>query len=163
MAFRTPHLAVSILSITVRQRAHVKSVSKIGQTALVLGALAFGGGCASAIVGLQTDGSYILEKTEHTQSCDAMSRSFAERVQILKLLPDRAKAEREDAPQTAVSMLNRWMSGGNKGVAAIDQYDRERAHAHALQRVMHEKKCPQVDLDRELAEADAQVAAIRSQ
>ena len=161
MAIPAPHFAVSILSITIRQRARVKSVSNLGYTALVWGMLALGG-CASAIVGLQTDGTYILEKTEHTQSCDAMSRNFAERVEILKLLPGKAKAERDEAPQTAVSMINRWMSGGNKGIAAIEQYNRERAHAHALQRTMHEKKCPRVDLDRELAEADAQIAAIRS-
>ena len=161
MAIRVPHFAVSILSITVRQWAPVKSVSKIRRTALVLGALALGG-CASTIVGLQTDGTYVLEKTEHTQSCDSMSRNFTERVEILKMLPEKAKLERQEVPDTAVSMLSRWMGSGNKGLAAVTQYDRERAHAHALQRAMHEKKCPPVDLDRELAEADAQVAAIRS-
>jgi hypothetical protein len=157
---RVPHFAVSILSNTIRQRARVKSVSNLGYTALVWGLLALAG-CASTIVGLQTDGTYILEKNEHTQSCDAMGRSFAERVEILKLLPETAKAERESVPQTAVSMLSRWMSSGKQGLAAIEQYDTERAHAHALQRAMHDRQCPPVDLDRDLAEADARIASIR--
>jgi hypothetical protein len=160
VAIRAPHFAVSILSITIRQRARVKSVGNVSYTALVWVVLALAG-CAGSIVGLQSDGTYVLEKNEHTLSCDAMARNLAERVELLKLLPERARAERMEAPQTAVSLITRWMSSGKKGLAAIEQYDRERAHAYALQRVMHEKQCPPADLDRDLAEADAQIAGIR--
>lgn len=158
---RAPHFAASILSITVRQRARVKSVKNICNSALVWGALALAG-CASSIVGLQSDGTYILERSERTYSCDALHKNFVERVEVLKLLPEKAKAERQEAPQTAASLISRWMSGPNKGLVAIDQYDRERAHAQALQRTISEKNCPPVDLDRELAEADAEVTRIRS-
>lgn len=157
---RAPHFAASILSITDRQRARVKTVKNIRNSALVWGALALAG-CASSIVGLQSDGSYILERNERAHSCDALHKTFVERVEVLKLLPERAKAERQEAPQTAASMISRWMSGSSKGLVAIEQYDRERAHARALQRTMSEKNCPPVDLDRELAEADAEVTRIR--
>ncbi len=157
---RAPHFAASILSITVRQRARVKTVKNIRNSALAWGALALAG-CASSIVGLQSDGTYILERNERAYSCDALHKNFIERVEVLKLLPEKAKAERQEAPQTAASLIARWMSGSNKGLAAIEQYDRERAHAHALQRTMSEKRCPPVDLDRELAEADAEVTLIR--
>jgi hypothetical protein len=136
-------------------------VKNICNSALVWGALALAG-CASSIVGLQSDGTYILERSERTYSCDALHKNFVERVEVLKLLPEKAKAERQEVPQTAASLIGRWMSGPNKGLVAIDQYDRERAHAQALQRTISEKNCPPVDLDRELAEADAEVTRIRS-
>ena len=50
----------------------------------------------------------------------------------------------------------------NKGLAAVQEYDRERAHVRALQRTMVEKKCIAVALDSELAEVDAEMARIRS-
>ncbi len=157
---RAPHFAASIFSITVRQRARVKSVKSIRNSALVWGGLALAG-CASSIVGLQSDGTYILERNERSYSCDALRKDFTDRVEVMKLLPEKAKAERQEAPQTAASMISRWMSGPNKGLVAIEHYDRERAHAQALQRTMAEKNCPPVDLDRELAEADTEVTRIR--
>ena len=135
-------------------------MKNIRNSALVWGALALAG-CASSIVGLQSDGTYILERNERTFSCDTLRKNFTDRVEVLKLLPEKAKAEREEAPQTAASLISRWMSGPSKGLVAIEQYDRERAHAQALQRTLSEKNCPPADLDRELAEADAEVTRIR--
>jgi hypothetical protein len=117
--------------------------------------------CGSSLVGLQSDGTYVLERGEQSSGCDALHKNFKDRLEVLKALPEKAKAEREAAPATALSMFGRLFSGPNKGLAAIQEYDRERAHAHALQRTMHERKCLAVDLDRELAEADAEVTKIR--
>jgi hypothetical protein len=119
-------------------------------------------GCASSIVGLQSDGSYILERGELSSGCDAMHRNFTTRVEILKALPEKAKSEHQAVPTTAWSMVGRWMSSPNKGLTAINEYDRERAHASAVQRAMREKQCQPVDLDRELAEADAEIRKIRA-
>lgn len=154
-----PHFGAWILSITVRPTAVVKSVQTI-RCALFVGVVALGG-CASALVGLQTDGSYKLEGSEISSGCDAMHKNFNTRVEILKALPDKAKSERETVPTTAWSMVGRWMSSPNKGLNAINDYDRERAHASAVQRAMREKQCQPVDLDRELAEADAEIRRIR--
>lgn len=132
----------------------------IGRSILVWASLALAG-CASSLVGLQSDGTYILESSEQSWSCDALQRNLAERVEVLKLLPAKAKAEHAEAPQTALSLIGRWMSSGNKGLTAIAEYDRERAHAFAMQRAMHEKKCPPVDIDRDLAEADAEIRSLR--
>jgi hypothetical protein len=120
------------------------------------------GGCASSIVGLQSDGTYILERGELSSSCDAMHRNLNTRVEMLRALPEKAKSERESVPTTAWSMFGRWMSSQNKGLTAINEYDRERAHAFAVQRAMREKQCQPVDLDRELAEADAAIRKIRA-
>lgn len=159
-AFGAPHFGAWILSITVRRGTVVKSVQTI-RGALLAGLVALGG-CASSLVGLQSDGTYILERGELSSSCDAMHRNFNTRVEILKGLPARAKAEREAVPTTAWSMVGRWLSSPNKGLNAINDYDRERAHALAVQRAMREKQCQPVDLDRELAEADAEIRRIRS-
>jgi hypothetical protein len=51
--------------------------------------------------------------------------------------------------------------GSAKGLKAVEEYDRERAHAYALQRAMREKKCVNVDLDLELGDVPAQIARIR--
>jgi hypothetical protein len=128
---------------------------------LLVGAIALAG-CVSSIVGLQSDGSYKLETSELSSSCDAMHKNFNTRVEMLKMLPDKAKAERETVPATAWSMVGRWMSSSNRGLNAINDYDRERAHASAVQRAMREKQCPPVDLDRELADADAEIRKIRT-
>ncbi len=117
--------------------------------------------CGSSLVGLQSDGTYILERGERSSSCDALQKNFTSRVEVLKALPAKARAEQETAPATAWSMFGRLLGAPNRGLAAIQEYDRERAHAQALQRNMHEKKCLAVDLDRELAETDAAMAAIR--
>lgn len=129
--------------------------------ALLVGVVALAG-CASSLVGLQSDGTYKLESSELSTSCDSMHKNFNIRIEILKSLPEKAKAERETVPTTAWSMVGRWMSSPNKGLKTINDYDRERAHASAVQRAMREKQCQPVDLDRELAEADAKIREIRS-
>ena len=54
--------------------------------ALFVGVVALAG-CASSLVGLQSDGSYKLESSELTSSCDAMHKNFNTRVDLLKMLP----------------------------------------------------------------------------
>ena len=148
------------MSITVRPTAVVKSVQTI-RCVLLAGVVALAG-CAGSLVGLQSDGTYKLETAELSTNCDAMHKNFNTRIDILKALPEKAKAERETAPTTAWSMVGRWMSSSNKGLNAVNDYDRERAHASAVQRAMREKQCQPVDLERELAEADAEMRKIRT-
>ena len=149
------------MPITVAQRADVKSVRVIICFALVLVA-AHVEGCASARVGFQTDGTYILERGEQSADCQSLHKNIWGRIQILKGLPAKAAAEQQTAPPTASSLFGRWFGGPNKGLAAVQQYDRERAHTRALQRTMVEKKCIAIALDSELVEVDAEMTRIRS-
>ena len=158
---RVPHFDVSFVPITVAQRADVKSVRVIICFALVLVA-AHVEGCASARVGFQTDGTYILERGEQSADCQSLHKNIWGRIQILKGLPAKAAAEQQTAPPTASSLFGRWFGGPNKGLAAVQEYDRERAHTRALQRAMVEKKCIAVALDSELVEVDADMTRIRS-
>lgn len=118
-------------------------------------------GCASVSVGLQTDGTYVLERGEQSADCHALHKNIWGRIQILKGIPARAKAERETAPPTASSLFGRWFGGPNRGLVAVEEYNRERAHVNSLQRTMVEKKCLAVDLEGELREVHAEMASIR--
>lgn len=120
------------------------------------------GGCATAAVGLQTDGRYVLERSEQSADCQALYKNIWGRIQILKGLPAKAKTERETAPPTASSLFGRLFGGPNRGLAAVAEYDRERAHVQALQRAMVDKKCIAVDIEGELAEVTAEMARIRA-
>lgn len=148
-------------SITLAQRTDVKTVRIISCLVLLLAA-AHVSGCASVGVGFQSDGRYVLERSEQTADCQALHKNIWGRIQILKDLPAKARAEQETAPPTASSLFGRWFGGPHKGLAAVQQYDRERAHVSALQGTMVEKKCIAVELDSELAEVDANMARIRS-
>jgi len=158
---RVPHFNVSFMPITLAQRADVKSVRIILCFVLLLAA-AHVEGCASARVGFQTDGTYILERGEQSADCQSLHKNIWGRIQILKGLPAKAAAEQQTAPPTASSLFGRWFGGPNKGLAAVQQYDRERAHTRALQRTMVEKKCIAIALDSELVEVDAEMTRIRS-
>jgi hypothetical protein len=58
-------------------------------------------------------------------------------------------------------LFGRWFGGPDKGLKAVEEYDRERDHTYALQRVMREKKCVNVDVDLELSEASVEMSRIR--
>ncbi len=118
-------------------------------------------GCASATVGFQKDGTYILDNSEQTMDCQRLSNSLWGRLQVLKTLPDRAKAEREAAAPNAVQAVGRWFGGSTKGLASLQEYDRERAHVRSLHRTLISKGCPPLDIERELAATDAAIAAYR--
>jgi len=73
----------------------------------------------------------------------------------------KAMAEQAAPPPTASLLFGRWFGGPAKGLKAVTEYDRERAHVYALERLMREKKCVAVNVDRELAEINAEMAKIR--
>jgi len=112
-------------------------------------------------VGFQKDGTYILDNSEQTMDCQRLSNSLWGRLQVLKTLPDRAKAEREAAAPNAVQAVGRWFGGSTKGLASLQEYDRERAHVRSLHRTLISKGCPPLDIERELAATDAAIAAYR--
>jgi hypothetical protein len=114
----------------------------------------------SSLVGLQSDGTYLLERSEGQASCETLYKSLWGHIQVIKSLPAKAIAEQSAPPPTAFSLLGRWV-GSDKGLKAVEDYDRERAHAYALQRAMREKKCVNVDVDLEIAQAAAEMARIR--
>jgi hypothetical protein len=118
------------------------------------------GGC-STTVGLQRDGNYILERGEQSMDCQRLSNSVWGRIQVLKSLPAKARAEREATAPTAVLAWGRLFGGSGKGLPSLQDYDRERAHIRALHRQMLDKGCPPVDIERELAAADAAIAEYR--
>jgi hypothetical protein len=114
----------------------------------------------STSVGLQKDGTYALDSGEKSMDCQRLANSIWGRLQILKALPDRAKAERASAAPTAALAFGR-LFGANKGLVALSEYDRERAHARSLHRVSTDKGCPPLDIERELAATDAAIAEYR--
>ena len=118
-------------------------------------------GCASASIGLQKDGTYNLELSEQAMDCTRLSNGIWGRLQVLKALPAKAKTERETAAPTAVQAFSRWFGGSNKGLASLEEYDRERAHVRSLHGVLIAKGCPPLDIERELAATDAEIAQYR--
>jgi hypothetical protein len=149
-----------MVAITVGGRAAVKPVRGITFIGLLAAATLLAG-CMSSL-GLQPDGSYALERHEEQASCDALYKNIWGRIQLIKGLPAKATAEQAQPPPTASLLFGRWFGGPSKGLKAVQEYDRERAHTYALQRLMREKKCVAVDVDMELAEVNAQMARIRS-
>jgi hypothetical protein len=123
---------------------------------LLLGAA----GCASKI-GLQSDGSYILDRGEQGMDCQRLSNSVWGRLQILRSLPDKIKAEREAAAPTAFQAFGRMFGTSTQGLVNLKEYDRERAHVRSLHRQLIEKGCPPVDVEREIATTDDLVAPYR--
>jgi hypothetical protein len=128
---------------------------------IALLACALAAGCASASIGLQKDGSYALDNSEQTLDCNRLSNSIWGRLQVLKTLPDKAKAEREAAAPTAIQAVGRWFGSSTKGLTALADYDRERAHVRSLHRTLLDKGCPPLDIERELAATDAAIAQYR--
>jgi hypothetical protein len=118
-------------------------------------------GCASASIGLQKDGTYNLEATEQAMDCTRLSNGIWGRLQVLKALPAKAKAERDTAAPTAVQAFSRWFGGSNKGLASLEEYDRERAHVRSLHGMLIAKGCPPLDIERELAATDAEISQYR--
>lgn len=118
-------------------------------------------GCASASIGLQKDGTYTLDSSEQTLDCGRLSNNIWGRLQVLKSLPAKARAEREAAAPTAVQAVGRWFGGSTKGLASMEEYDRERAHVRSLHRTFIGKGCPPLDIESELAATDAAIAEYR--
>ena len=112
-------------------------------------------------IGLQKDGTYTLESSEQAMDCSRLSNSIWGRLQVLKALPAKAKAEREAAAPTAVQAFGRWFGSSNNGLASLEEYDRERAHVRSLHRVLIGKGCPPLDIERELAATDAEISQYR--
>lgn len=117
--------------------------------------------CATP-VGLQKDGNYVLERNEQGMDCARLSNSIWGRVQILKSLPDRVKAERAAVAPTAFQAIGRMFGSSTQGLANLKEYDRERAHVRSLHRVLIDKGCPPLDIEREIAATDAAVADYRN-
>lgn len=144
-------------AITSRGGAAVKSVRMVLGAVLLAGLLA---GCMGSL-GMQSDGSYLLERHEQNATCDVLYKEIWGRIQLIKGLPAKAMAEQAAPPPTASLLFGRWFGGSEKGLKAVEDYDRERAHTYALQRAMREKKCVNVDVDLELAEVTAEMSRIR--
>lgn len=126
--------------------------------AVVLAAAA----CASPDVGFQEDGTYVLESHEQDSDCNQLSKALWGRLQVMKGLPSYAEWERGSEPSTAVSAWGRFFGAQNKGLAYLEDYDRERAHVKALHGLMTVKGCPVIDVESELAPIDAEIAPFRS-
>jgi len=129
------------------------------RAALCVMALASAG--CSASVGLQKDGTYILERTEETMDCPRLANGIWGRLQVLRSLPDKAKAERAAAAPTALEAVGRMFGGASKVLPSLKEYDRERAHVRSLHRVLLDRGCPPLDIERELAATDAAIAEYR--
>jgi hypothetical protein len=121
------------------------------------------GGCAGSPAGLQKDGSYVLEHDEHALDCQRLHNSIWGRLQVMKALPEKAKAERAKVPETAALAWGRLFGGKSKGLATLEDYDREHAHVRALHRKALDRGCPPIDVERELASMDAVMAEFRRQ
>jgi len=148
-----PDVRATAAGVVVRAR-------RLGLWAAVGAAALAAAGCSSA-VGLQKDGTYVLDRSEQSMDCQRISNSIWGRVQVLKSLPAKARAERDAAAPTAVLAWGRLFGGSSRGLKSLEEYDRERAHVRALHRAMLDKGCPPIDIERELAIADAAIAEYR--
>jgi hypothetical protein len=156
----TPYFRASMSVFTLWRRwAGVKTVRAVLTIVLLAGAHQLTG-CVGSL-GMQSDGTYLLESSEEQATCDSLYKSLWGRIQLIRELPAKAKAERAAPPPTASSLLGRWLDSSGKGLKAVEDYDRELAHAYALQRTMRQKKCVNVDVDLEIAQAAAEMARIR--
>jgi hypothetical protein len=155
-----PHFVAPMAAGTLwRRQAGVKSVRAVLSLVLLAG-LHHLAACMGSL-GLQSDGTYLLERHEEQATCETLYKSLWGRIQLIKTLPGKAMAEQAAPPTTASSLFGRWLGGSNKGLKAVEDYDRERAHAYALQRAMREKTCLNVDVDLEIAQAAAEMGRIR--
>ena len=118
-------------------------------------------GCGTS-VGLQKDGNYVLERSEETMDCHRLANSIWGRLQVLKSLPDKAKNERAAVAPNAVQAFGRLFGGSSQGLPSLKEYDRERAHVRSLHRILLDKGCPPLDIERELAATDAAIAEYRN-
>jgi hypothetical protein len=132
-----------------------------GSVPIALLASMLGAGCSTPSLGLQKDGSFNLDNVEQSMDCQRLSNNIWGRLQVLRSLPAKAKAERAAAAPTAVQAVGRWFGNSGNGLASLEEYDRERAHVRALHRTLISKGCPPVDLERELAATDAEIAEYR--
>ena len=82
------------MPITLAQRADVKSVRIIHCFVLLMAASQIWG-CASASVGFQTNGTYVLERNEQSADCQALHKNISGRIQVLKGIPAKARAEQQ--------------------------------------------------------------------
>ena len=121
------------------------------------------GGCAGSQVGFQKDGSYALENDERGMDCQRLHNSIWGRLQVMKALPDRIRAERAKEPPTAALAFGRLFGGKSKGLVTLEEYDREHAHVRSLHRAALDRGCPPIDVERELAGTDAVIAELRKQ
>jgi hypothetical protein len=149
-----------VLPVRPSNTAIARGVSR-GFLAFLLVACTLAAGCSTATVGLQKDGSYILDNGEQSMDCQRLSNSLWGHLQVLKALPARARAEREAVAPTAAQAVGRWFGGSSPSLESLKEYDRERAHVRSLHRNLISKGCPPLDIERELAETDAAVAPYR--
>ena len=143
------------------QRAIAPDLLRAALRAGLLRAGARGRSAAATSVGLQKDGTYILERTEESMDCPRLANSIWGRLQVLKSLPDKAKAERAAVAPTAFEAVGRMFGGASKVLPSLKEYDRERAHVRSLHRILMDKGCPPLDIERELAATDAAIAEHR--
>lgn len=118
-------------------------------------------GCSTASIGLQKDGTYNLDSSEQSLDCTRLSNNIWGRLQVLKSLPGKAKTEQASVAPTAAQAFGRWFGNSTKGLASLEEYDRERAHVRSLHRALIAKGCPPLDIERELAATDAEIAEYR--
>jgi hypothetical protein len=93
--------------------------------------------------------------------CHRLANSIWGRLQVLKSLPDKAKAERAAAAPTALEAVGRMFGSASKVLPSLKEYDRERAHVRSLHRILMDKGCPPLDIEREVANTDEAVAPYR--
>ena len=111
-------------------------------------------------MGLQKDGTYVLDNHEGSLDCQRLANNVQGRLQVLHSIPDKARLERQDAAPTAALAFGR-LFGANKGLVALAEYDRERAHVRSLHGIMITKGCPPMDVERELAATDSAISEFR--
>jgi hypothetical protein len=140
----------------IARRLRRKVLPSLSCTLLLLMAA----GCATK-VGLQGDGSYVLDRGEQSMDCQRLSNSVWGRLQVLKSMPDKIKAEREAAAPTAFQAFGRMFGTSTQGLVNLKEYDRERAHVRSLHRQLIDKGCAPVDVEREVATTDEAVAPYR--
>src|SRR5262245_51914267 len=77
-----PHLGAMPDHILRSPKAGVKSVRAVLCIVLLAGVHQLTG-CAGSLVGMQSDGTYLLERNEEQGTCDALYKSIWGRIQLI--------------------------------------------------------------------------------
>ena len=79
----------------------------------------------------------------------------------MQALPARAVQEIQNAPSNIAALFKRTVGWGGNGLEAVDEYDRSRAEAVALNAELAKKGCVSTDIDAHLVKANEEMAFIR--
>ena len=106
----------------------------------------------------QSTVAYATTTEEQTLDCKQLAYVLDTSINKINALPATAELQRKAPPGSVVMVFSRIAGGG---IAAVQDYDIERARAQALSRLLELKRCPAVDVDARTKDAAEKIAGYR--